>query len=52
MAEILAILLQTAAVATAIIGFLMIGGLLTEQWYTWCNRIIHYLENRKRSDKK
>jgi len=52
MTEILAILLQTAAVATAIIGFLVIGGWLTDQWFTQVNRIIHYLENRKRSDKK
>jgi len=52
MTEILAILLQTAAVAAAIIGFLVVGGWLTDQWFTQCNRIIHYLENRKRSDKK
>jgi hypothetical protein len=51
MTEILAILLQTAAVAAAIIGFLVVGGWLTDQWFTQVNRIIHYLENRRRSDK-
>jgi hypothetical protein len=45
------ILLQTTLISAAIIGFLMIGGWLTEQWFTLCNRIFHYLENRKRSDK-
>jgi hypothetical protein len=52
MTEILAILLQTAAVSAAIIGFLVVFGYLTELWFTMCNRIIDYLENRKRSDKK
>jgi len=52
MTEILAILLQTAAVAAAIIGFLVVGGWLTHQWFTLGNRMIDYLENRRRSDKK
>ena len=52
MTEILAILLQTAAVSAAIIGFLVIGGWLTDQYFTQVNRLIRYLENRKWSDKK
>ena len=46
------ILLQTTLISTAIIGFFVLGGWLTDQWFTQTNRIIDYLENRKRSDKK
>jgi len=46
------ILLQTTLITTAIIGSLVLGGWLTDQWFTQTNRIIDYLENRKRTDKK
>lgn len=46
------ILFQTTLITTAIIGFLVLGGWLTDQWFTLGNRIIDFVENRKRSDKK
>jgi hypothetical protein len=52
MTDILDILLQTTMVCVAIFGFLVVGGWLTDQYFTQTNRIIRFLENRKRTDRK
>lgn len=45
------ILFQTTLITTAIIGFFVVGGWLTDQWFALGNRIIDFVENRRQSDK-